>query len=190
MTTEAPPYGKVLDEQGVHRRLVQDLAGVAKRANVPVGMIKTSAKSYLTMNEVDKLRILMKAVNHGTGGMCLTGKGKHPAATKMWAIGGALLRHYIDVRVMTVNDVIAAHDDGEMPEPTVLLIPNFYVDPSKDNALAAWKVQVLYDLLMARYVASRPTIIHVERMDGLKHNYGEALHDFIRSHWTMLGENN
>ena len=55
------------------------------------------------------------------------------------------------------------------------------------KSVPAWRVQVMYDLLLERSTKSKPTVVYVEDMKGLVGMYGEPFRDFL-SRFTVVTE--
>ena len=195
MVAAAQSEAAVLDRQ-YHARLLADIDGVCRVAGVKKELISHPAKWYCSKGEVAWLRDFRARVASGSAGLMLVGpnhNGKNAAgdlgtvnvtpALKMMAMAAALLRNYIDARVLSVTTLIEDDEVGDVPDPTVLLVPDFYVDFEGGKQLPAYKAQRLYSILMDRYVASRATILYVQSVGGLEKNYGGAMKDFLDAHW-------
>jgi hypothetical protein len=138
--------------------------------------------------EVDWVRNWTKNQRDGVPGLLLVGVSNPNSRSQ--AICAALLRNYTDARVMPLNSVLALAErsSGEVLTPSCLLIPNLYVTGSSVGAsLPAWKVQSLYDALLARTVRSKPTVVYVEDMAGLVGAYGKPFGDFLDSFVKVVG---
>ena len=170
-----------------HARLLEDIDRYAEMASVPVYMIHEPLSLYCDEREVKWVKSIMLHRENGGAGLCLTGiDPKQPVERKMMAIGAALLRNYIDARVVTMTTLLEEHKEGEVESPTVLLIPNFYVEYSGGKPNTNWQVNILQDILMRRLVERKMTIIYVQSISGLKKNFGENIGAFIEAYWTGL----
>jgi hypothetical protein len=170
-----------------HARLLEDIEHFADVANVPVSMIHEPLAKYCNADEVSWVKAIMLHRENGIAGLCLTGIDKsQPVETKMWAMGAALLRNYIDARVVTMGTLLEEHKEGEVESPTVLLIPNLYVEYAGGKPNTNWQVNILQDILMRRLVEKKTTIIYVQSIEGLKKNFGEGIGVFIEAHWHIL----
>jgi hypothetical protein len=159
----------------VHRRLIDDIDHVCLTANVPKHMLHESAKGHLTEEELEWVLNFRAHQEHGRG-LVLCGE---QADVKMMAITAALLRNFIDARIMTVTNLL--ENDTS---PSVLLVPNFYVK-AMNKALPAWQVQKLYDRLLERYSQNRPTVLYVESLAGLEKDYGSVLARHLKDHYAF-----
>lgn len=175
----------ILDEE-FHSRLIQNLDEIALTANIPVYLIKRSAKEFCTLNELDWLRGIKLHSGEGSAGLCIVGEQALPIDTKMMALGAALLRNYIDARVVPITDLVEAGTDmSSVPSPTVMLVPNFFI-PSGGKPLAGWNIQALHSILLSRFAAGKQTVLYVRDMPELLKVYGQGIHDHIQAHYTIL----
>lgn len=173
----------ILDRK-VHARLIADLQGVAEVAGVPPYMITKSAKDYVSEEELEWIMNFRSYRARGHG-LVITGVQSIAPDTKLMAIAGALLRNFIDARVVPIGTLVEALEDGEVIDPTVLLVPNLFVR-SVGKALPDWKVQQLYDLLLSRVVGGRPTVVCVEDLDALSQIYGRLFHQHLLHHYKVV----
>jgi hypothetical protein len=174
---------KVILDKVKHRRLIDNLPHIAETANVPQHMIKCSSKPYLTASELEWLANFRVYQDKGQG-LVLTGMQSIAPDTKMMALAAALIRNFVDARVMSLGQVIGLMEDNEMPAPTVLLIPNLFAQ-SVGKALPDWKVQHVYDLLLQRVVAQKPTVAYVENFDALANVYGPPFAQHLQQHYKL-----
>jgi hypothetical protein len=135
---------------------------------------------------VEWIKNIMLHKEGGKAGLCLTGDSKIPATTRMMAMAAALLRNYIDARVVTLVSLLEEHAAGEVESPTVLLIPNLYIKYAGGKPNTNWQLQIIQDLLMRRMVEGKTTIIYVESMTHLREDFGASIVNFIEAHWTVL----
>lgn len=182
---EKPPVS-ILNEE-FHARLIEDIERYADVANVPVSMIHEPLAQYCSSEEVAWIKGIMLHRENRVAGLCLTGiDSKRPVETRMWAMAAALLRNYVDARILTMTTLLDEHKDGEVESPTVLLIPNLYVEYAGGKPNTNWQVNILQDILMRRMVEKKITIIYVQSIEGLKKNFGEGIGVFIETHWHVL----
>lgn len=173
----------VLDEVR-HARLLADIDHVCQVANVPKMFLHTSMKDHCSATEIDWV-VNFRLYRDSKAGLVLDGLD-NPDSRSM-AICGALLRNFIDARVMLLNTLLQAIKEGNPPDATVLVIPNLYVSTMSTvgNALPAWELQKVFDYLMARFAANRPTVVAVESMAGLQKSYGLSLAQHLKSHYML-----
>lgn len=170
----------IIDEL-YHERLLADIDRICARAGVPTSFVWSKLSEHLHGNDLEWVR----AIKHSSHqGMVYLGPQKTPVEDSLMAIAGACLRNYIDVRFMPVQTVISRLAAGDMPKPTVLLIPNFYLD--KGGNLADWNIPELLGLLYSRMANNLKTIIHVSSMSGMDKNYGESFRKHIEAHYRVV----
>lgn len=162
----------------VHAKLLDDLPGVCARANIPIEAIKTSAMGVLAPKELAWLHSLAKRPGRvdGRGLMLIGGDGED----KLIAICAALLRNFIDARVISLNSLL----DGGFGMPSVVLIPNLYIKSS--TVLPSWKVQQLYDILMSRKAGALLTVGYIEDLATLKKDYGAVFERHIKNNYDTI----
>lgn len=166
-----------------HARLLADLANICETANIPKSMIHQSAKEHCGPVEIDWLVNFNQYKEKGIG---LLMTGLVPMLdTRMMAITAALLRNFIDARMLPLNSVLDDKEKGELDQPTVLVIPNLFLR-SFGKSLPAWKVQILYDVLLGRLVANKPTVVYVEDMSALEKEYGQVFVQHLHGHYKLM----
>jgi hypothetical protein len=166
----------VLD-QSRHARLIADIDHICAIARVPRLYVETSMKQHCDAAEVEYV-VNFRLYRASVGGLVISEK-KNPD-TRIMAICGAFVRNFIDARVYSLTDILEAVQDKDVPEPTVMLIPNLYV-PS----LPKWKSSLLYDVLLRRLTSNLPTVVAVESMMDLRKDYGETFFQHLTSHYKF-----
>lgn len=157
-----------LIDEYYHDQLLADISAVVRQAGIPERYVWTSLTEYCGEDEIEYVSHLKHSDSHI--GMVYIGKvGGKPVNERMMAIAGACLRNYINAKVMTVYDVMDAMKDGEMPSPTVLLIPDFY----DGTVHAEWRLSGLMGMLYKREQQDKKTILYVSDKKGLGSAYGE-----------------
>lgn len=166
-----------------HQRLIADMAHVCATANVSEAVVRQSAKPYLNKVELEWVTSFPEYRSKGIG-LVITGLHSIAPETKIMAICGALLRNFIDARVMSLNSVIKSAEAGSPPDPTVLLIPNLYA-ATKTAALPSWKMQILYDVLLRRRAMSRPTVAYIENLEEFGTEHGALMAQHFTDHYKV-----
>lgn len=161
-----------------HQRLIADIDRIAARAGIPVSAMYSRLPDYMSAGEVEWIRDLRKSSDMG---MVYSGNRKHPIEDTMISIAGACLRNYIDVRFMPVQQVIARLVAGNMPSPTVLLIPNFFIETGGD--IAPWHVPELLGMLYTRMANNQKTILYVSSMAAMEKSYGDSFKNHLTAHY-------
>lgn len=167
-----------------HDRLLADLERLAAKAGIPPEFVWAKLSKYCTDAEVTWVKEMRRGDTHG---MAYVGnKTKVPVEDKMMAITGACLRNYTDARIMSVQDVIHRLHEDNMPQPTVLLIPNFCMDKGDGGHIAQWEISSLLGLLYSRLARNLKTVIYVGSMASLADNYGSAFRTHVEAHYSLI----
>lgn len=164
-----------------HKRLLEDLEHMCTIAGTPEKYVRGSMTSVCNAEEIDyvtNFRVYRKLYP----GFAIIGE-KVNATEKCMAISGAFIRNYIDSRVVTLIPLIDAIEAGDAPDPTVLIIPNLYVC-SYGKTLPAWKVASVYDLLLSRWTANKPSVVVVEDLEALQVSYGMVFEQHLKNYKT------
>ena len=161
----------------VHNRLVQDIDRIARKANIPESMVLMKMSSFgCSEEEIAYVRKLKAMSAQGVYGLIYKGKeGKYSVLSRMMAVAGACLRNFVDARVMTLQDVFQATKDNAMPEPTVLLIPNFYASKSEGGHVPDWHLANLLGLLYSRQSKGLQTFLYVSDLKAMRSDYGDLI---------------
>lgn len=170
----------VLDKDR-HARLIADLDHVCTVANVPKSFVHQSMKAHCDAQEIDWV-VNFRLYRQTHAGLMMVARSNPDS--RCMAICGALVRNFIDARVVPLNTLLMDLDNSVVPDPTVLVIPNLYV-AQVGKAFPAWKIQQVYDLLLQRFTSSRPTVVSVESMAGLESAYGSAFAEHLKSHYKV-----
>lgn len=180
------PYASGVLVKDVHARLVADMSSVAMDANIRPHWLWTSmADAGMTESEIDWVRRFKR---HENAGACLI--GKKPSILpeeRMSAIAGALSRNFIRARVMTVLNFLDWLEDGEVPEMTCVLIPNFFIEKKITGGIAQWKTSMLQDGLMQRHAKGLMTVVYVQDMVKLGAEYGLSMQEHLVKLYDKIG---
>lgn len=170
----------VLDAER-HARLIDDLDHVCAVARVPKQYIEQSMKSVCGAAEIDWVTNF-RMYRESCAGLVL--EGQPNSEGRCLAIGGALIRNFIDARVLGLNQVVDMLDAQQYPEATVLIIPNLFVS-QVGKSLPAWKVNRVYDLLLTRFTENRPTVVAIESLNDLGNAYGSSFEQLLTHHYRI-----
>lgn len=163
---------KLIDEKA-HATLLADLSHWSRQAGIPERFVFSSMRDYCGATEVDYVLNIMSNPDAEPIGMVYHGKIKGASINdRMMAIAGVCLRNYINAKVMTLQDVIEALKQGDMPSPTVLLIPNFFLSSDSGGRIAEWQVSGLLGLLYKRQQEGKQTVLYVSNRKELEAEYG------------------
>lgn len=165
-----------------HQRLIQDMQHVCQTANVPPIYVHQSMRGVCTPTEISWVQNFRSHQAMGTGLMLL---GSESPEARIMSIAGALLRNYIDARVLSVTNLLSMRESASLPDCTVMLVPNLYLRAS-GKGLPAWKVQLLYDTLLSRMASGKPTVVYVEDIDALASEFGRVFADHLNQHYLTV----
>lgn len=164
-----------------HERILMDMEHIRSVANIPLEYLQNSMVKVCTPAEVDWVRNFH---THRATKAGLVLSGVPDSEAHCLAITGALVRNFVDARVMPLNTALQAIESNTLPDPTVMVIPNFY-QKSFGKTLPAWKVSALYDLLLSRFTSGRPTVIAVEDLASMEQGYGPFIVDHLKTHYIF-----
>jgi hypothetical protein len=165
----------------VHERLILDLPGFSETANIPSSYVHTSMSKYCTPADMDYVRNFLKYRAENVAGLCLSGQNSE---TRCMAITGAFVRNFIDARFVTLNQIIDGAKDQSLVDPTVMVIPNLFVQ-TEGKALTSWQIQSIYDVLLSRYTRNRPTVVYVQDLGALGYAYGALIQSHLTDHFIL-----
>lgn len=161
-----------------HARLIADLPHICDVAGVRPSFMEESMVGYCSPAEVEWVRQFPQKFKMGKLDLGLVLEGVSKSSTRCQAIAAALIRNFIDARVIPLNRLLEMHNEGQVPMPTVLLIPNLYVS-AVGTGIPAWRIQVAYDLLLQRSVKNKSSVVCIEEMGSLGMAYGAHFVDFL-----------
>lgn len=169
----------VLDQQ-YHARIIADRDKICSVAGIHMKFLAESMTLHCGEVEVDWVKKFHRYESEGVPGLLLVNTLRPDVCCQ--AIAGALVRNHIDARVIPLNTLLDALEAGEnMIAPHVLLIPNFYMSMG-GKGFPAWKIQILYDLMLARSQQMKSSVVCVEDMNGLKQYYGVPFYNYLNSY--------
>jgi hypothetical protein len=157
-----------------HAPLLRDVEAVVRSANIPPSMLYRSMVGLCSQSEIEYVKGLRRNADQGIYGLVLAGlKPSVSPLERFSAMAAACLRNYINAKVMTLQEVLEQLDEGTMPSPTVLLVPNFYVGLD-GGSLAKWVVPELLGMLYARQASGLQTVVYVQDLAAMGKAYGSA----------------
>lgn len=180
------PYATGVLKKEHHGRLVADLANIAMDAAIRPHWIYTSLLEVGSEAEVSWVKSFRANVNAGVSGLCIVGKNVPKVEDRMSAIAGALVRNFIRAKVVTVASLIEQHEEGATPDPTCLLIPNFFIGKTMGGDLPTWRIAKLHDILVERHMSGRQTVLYVTDLKNLAAEYGTPMAGLIESHYKIV----
>lgn len=175
---------KSMLDRVAHERIYANFDSICATAGLQGKYLHQSMSTYCGSTEYQWVLEYKKNRKQGIGGLVLDGVSRPDARCQ--AICAALVRNFIDARVIPLNTLLEAKDSGDVPNPSVLLIPNLFVQ-AVNKSLPAWKVQILYDVLLQRLVDNtRPTVMYIESFMGLANFYGKPFSDFLQENFIRV----
>ena len=178
------PYATGVLSREVHESLVPYLERFANDANIAPECIWTPLSAVCGPAEVDWVRRFKYHRADKVFGLAYAGWSPDPPAEdRMAAIAGALIRHFICARVMTVHRLIDAANEGTVPDVSCLLIPNFFLDSSD---IPPWRVSLLFDALLHRHALGVQTVVYASDLQAMGSQYGAALKCHVETHYMLL----
>ena len=177
-------------EQGIlseeyHERLLANMEQYTKVASVIPHFLWESLAQYCGVEEVEWVKGAKKPTTEA--GLLIVNKQSIPIEDKMMAMAAAFMRNYMDARVMVLQDVLDHLDNRTMPEPTVLLIPNFCLD-GKEGSTTPWKVSGLLGMLYSRHTKNLKTVLYAPKIETIAAIYGKTVADHVVGHYKIIGE--
>jgi hypothetical protein len=167
-----------------HGRIIADIDNIARRANIPKSFLNRSAKEFCKGTELEWLK-KFPANQRAGNGLVLLGTHEPAPDVKMMAMAAALIRNYVDAKVLTIQTLLDAQQrDLEVPDPTVMFVPNLFVRQG-GQGLPAWKMQIVYDVLLSRFTNGRLSAVYVEDMAALGSTYGHLLVQHLESNYLV-----
>ncbi len=168
----------ILDPE-YHGRLIETLDDVLRQANVQRQFVINTASNWCTPAEIAWLSSI-RDPELSKSGLVLS-RRHNPLAT-MAAMTGALLRNYIDCRVILTRELM----EMQPREVTVVAVPNFYLHSSNAGKVAAWESPLVLEWLYARFNADKKCILYVENMDALRAEYGNEIYEFLINNYVCM----
>lgn len=182
------PYATGVLDKVYHERLVADRDKFTRDAGIQPHWLWTSMVDTCSPDEIDyfkKFRFHQaKGTTHGLCYTRITPNGD--PEEHMQAMAGAFLRNFIRARVMTLSTVLTLLDEGDAPDATVLLIPNFFLSKAEGGGLPVWKVALLYDMLVKRANHGKQTVIYATSLADLGKEYGAAFRRIVEKRFLQV----
>ena len=179
------PYASGVLKEEVHGALVADLDRRSKHASIQPHWVCYPLGDWVNADAVEWVRNFHTNSEQGVHGLLLEGISSATALDQCSAIAGALLRNFIDARVVTVSNVYESLRTGDPLDPTCLLIPNFFVGAGSGVQLASWEISKFYDLLVDRVLRGRSTVLYAHSTSALSSEFGAGIWDLVNKSYTI-----
>lgn len=180
------PYETGVLDETVHHRLVADLQNIADDAMIHPKWVWTRLSNVVSEAEVDWVRHFHKNTAQGITGLALVGATPGAAASHIPAIAGALLRNFIRAQVFTTAQLYASVKEGDVPNPSCLLLPNFFLGKSYGSTPAHWEITALQDVLMNRHMRGNPTVLYATDLNAMAQEYGAGLAQIVKDNYQII----
>jgi hypothetical protein len=155
---------------------LEDIDRVSNTAGVQMRFLRDSMTAHCGDQEVAWVKNFNKLKLEGCPGLVI--EGLDNPDSRCQAIAAALLRNYIDARVIPIGTLISSRESEETLNPTVLVVPNFFVQVS-GKSMPSWKMQTMYDVLVQRAVRNKPSVLYVQSLAEFRKSFGLAFSDFL-----------
>lgn len=167
----------------LHQRLIADIEAVAAKAVIPVQALRKSVNGILGDEEMAWLKSLRRSPTSQRlegKGLILTG-GLMDAEEHLTAIVAALLRNFVDARMVPFNSLLELTD-----QVTVVAVPNLYIS-GIGSSVQSWRVEKIYEVLISRLSGGLLTLAYVEDMGGLTKHYGGVFARHLKKNYEIVG---
>jgi hypothetical protein len=165
----------LLDPQ-LHERIIADFERVCAIGGIQGHFLSESMAKVCGEDECAWVKKFWAHKKDGHPGLLLQGIARPDSRCQ--AMAAALIRNYVDARVIPLNTLIETMQNGGPPKPTVLFVPNLFMTALSKN-MPPWRVQMMYDLLLDRSTNNRPSVVYIDDPKSLVKTYGEPFRDFL-----------
>lgn len=170
------PYATKVLKKDHHDQLVRGLDRYAADARIHKRWICEPLSKHVSQYEQDWVKSFRRNVDAGIMGMILVGEA--PPLDRMSALCGMLTRNFIRGRVFTLEQL--TEEDGEI-NADCLFIPNLC-----GGKLPEWKVTLVNDVVLDRYMNGQQTVVHVPGVEQLIKTFGKATHDQVYANYKRV----
>lgn len=168
-----------------HSALLRNAARFVKEANIPLAMLYTSMMDLCSTTESEFMDEFMQHAAKGVAGLVLHGKHPKVSISDRFAVMAAVcLRNYLSARVMFLQDVFDALKADDMPQPTLLLVPDFHLAGSVASKVQPWQAARVGNMLYTRHASNLQTVLYVQDWDTLEAAYGPVCYQHIEQHFV------
>lgn len=107
------------------------------------------------------------------------------ADERMVALTGCLIRNFVNVRMMPLNQALSDQKELDEEDPQVLIIPNFF-NKGEARDLHPMRRTAIHDLLSVRIMINAQTILGVQEPNSVRQLYGTQIADIIKHKYTGI----
>lgn len=166
-----------------HAGLIKDIDNVCMRAGISKQCLYTSSKGICSESEVDWVRAF-RTNEYTSAGLCITGR-QQDILKRFMALTAIYVRNFVDARMISLHKLRKSLEEDQIPDCSVLLIPNFMVGTDK-VALTGWQASMIYDMVLDRISHDKKTILYVDSMAKLGLQYGDSFRELIEGNFDFL----
>jgi len=186
MVAKEDEVKSILDVE-YHARLLADIDNVSARARIPSHMLHMSVTKYCNKNIVRWLKNWQERMAGGKAGMCLTGiPAEVGIGDQLMAITALFVRHYIDARFIVLNRLLDGMGTENEENPTVLVVPDLYVEGQGAKGNTNFQQQDVYGFLLERFSKGKASIIYIQDIDKMRLDYGPVIADHYASSFDVI----
>lgn len=178
---------EVLDKAH-HQRLIENAEKMCLLAGIPPFALLRPLSASCTEQEIDLLKKIKHLMHQGVPGICYHGEFDSPVESKFVALVAMCMRNYMDARLMTVHTIKEMINEGTMPRPRILAIPNFYLKKGDGGELAPWDAGALQGMLLDRFNRGLFTVLYVQGLKAMSKEWGGSLVNHISNHYIVYEE--
>lgn len=152
------------------------------RAGIDKAALYKPVVGVLDTEMVDYLKWVKTLASDGILGLALTGSDKTDTMVLMTA---ALVRAFVDARLMTTSAILTDLKGGDHPEATVLFVPNLF-SAEESGKFDQQRHQALGDVLTVRAARGLQTVIGVDSMNKFKAAFGDRVASLVAKSYVVL----
>jgi len=167
----------ILDEDH-HHPLIRRIDFFSKQCRVPVPFICVQAKRFMTVEQRIAIGDWRKAHAKGCKGFLFHGSPNKSITEVLLTAAGWMIRNSIDARIYTANEIVLSMQDDDLPDCTVLFIPDLVIG---NKAVVEWVGRLVTGALIQRAAADLFTIVYADSQHHLEPVYGKTLAGHINN---------
>jgi len=177
-----PPEVKFAFDAGIldpeeHEPLLRNYESVARLSGVPLYEVCRSIKHTCADLEVRWVQRFRRHAVSGKAGLLYLGtEFQPPYVERAMAICAALIRNFVDARVVSSDALVSQTWDGDEPNPTCMAVVDFAVPGRSPQARRA-----LASVVVDRALKGKQTILQVPSLAVVRNDFGGAVADLIGS---------
>jgi len=186
MAKHAAVYDKGILLPETHHNLVDQLDEVAKAARIAPYWISSVSMTAIncTAAELEYAAGFRQWKDSNVAGAIYFGS-LDSFQDRMNAMCGALIRNFINARMVPVKTICTRIKSKQDIEGTAIFIPNFLVGENQYE-WADWDKSGFYDWLYQRNMEGKQTILGSKSMKAVKSMFGDSLYEYVANHFMVM----